>query len=219
MFFLNQVLTNWVEIASKEFKTKLGGTLEKKTDTGSACDLNEYSVVTISATGAAFNIATSGLYKVTYDALSSEMVFYEIKKTGIIGDATKNGWSGDTDIPLVGSITKDGASFSATNVELKQGQWKIRFNCRWNLDRRIDPNAGFGDANKYQLFTNFGGTVNDLKTGNDGPNIPVSATEAGKYTVEINWTPKDGFKAKTTRTGDLDPVTFDPNAYKIWCYW
>ena len=202
------------EIASKEFKSKLGGTIEKKTDTGSACDLNDYFVVKTSASGSAFNVATAGLYKVTYDALTNESVLYEIKKAGIIGDASPAGWSGDTDLPLSGTITKDGAAWQAKDITLRQGAWKIRFNCRWSLDRRT-VTTDFKPESGYQMFTNFGGTVADLKTGNDGTNIPVTTATQGIYTIDLKWTPKDGFKASITKTGEVPVVTFDPNNYKF----
>lgn len=202
------------EIASKEFKSKLGGTIEKKNDTGSACALNDYFVVKTSATGGAFNVATSGLYKVTYDATTNESVLYEIKETGIIGDATPTGWSTDTKLPVNGTITKDGAAWQAKGVVLRQGQWKIRFNCRWNLDRRT-VTTDFKPTSGYQLFTNFGGTVADLKTGNDGPNIPVAANGEGTFTIDVTWTPKDGFKAAITKTGEAPAVAFDPTKFKF----
>lgn len=203
------------EIVSKEFKSKIGGTTEKKTDAGSACAFNDFTVVKTSTTAPAFAVATAGLYKVSYDATSNEAILYEIKDAGVIGDATPNGWSSDTKLATVGSITKDGAAWQAKGVLLRQGQWKIRFNCRWSLDRRIDPTKGFLAANGYQMFTNFGGTVIDLKTGNDGTNIPVAADKEGVYTIDITWTAKDGVKANITKTADAPPIAFDPNKYKF----
>lgn len=202
------------EIASKEFKSKIGGTIEKKTAAGSDCNLNDFFVVKTSSSGAAFNVATAGLYKVTYDALTNESVLYDISKAGIIGDASPAGWSGDTDLPLSGAITKDGAAWQGKDITLRQGAWKFRFNCRWSLDRRT-TNTDFKPESGYQMFTNFGGTVADLKTGNDSGNIPVTTATEGIYTIDLKWTPKDGFKATITKTGEVPVVTFDPNNYKF----
>lgn len=203
------------EIASKEFKTKIGGTAEKKTDAGSSCNYNDYTLVKTAVNGNAFSVATSGLYKVSYDPTTNEAVLYEIKDAGIIGDATPGGWSNDTKLNSVGTASKDSVVWQGKDVILRQGQWKIRFNCRWSLDRRIDPSKNFIATNGYQLFTNFGGTVSDLKTGNDGTNIPVEVDKEGKYTIDIVWTAKNGFRANITKTGDAPAILFDATKYKF----
>lgn len=200
-----------VQVTDKEITATFGGTLSTESDMASACDYNEYHVVATLANGPAFNVAKAGLYKVTHDQIRSELILYEIVEAGLIGDATPNGWSGDT--KLAGTVDAAGGEWKAEGVILRAGQWKVRFNCRWNLDRRDDPNGGFGEANGYQLFTNFGGSADDLKNGNDAPNI--AQTEDGIYTVTLNWTPRDGFVLDLERTGDAPEITFDPNDYKM----
>jgi hypothetical protein len=151
------------------------------------------------------------LYKVTYDQLTNEVVYQQIIEAGLIGDATPNGWSGDT--PLAGTINADGASWTASDVVLRNGSWKIRFNCRWIIDRRLTQDD-FLPENGYQIFTNMGGTsADDLQVGNDQGNIPNEVE--GTYTIELNWTPKDGFVMTLTRTGDAPVISFDPNDYKF----
>ncbi len=199
---------NMVQITSKAVTATFGGTATTVTDTGSGCDYNDYTVVDVAADGAAVTVA-AGFYKVTYDALTSEMVLYKIEAGGIIGSATPGGWGSDTPIP--GTISATGGSWEATELTLRKGEFKIRFNCRWNLDRRIDPAAGFAAANGYQLFTNFGGSVTNLETGNDGANIPVTEEEEGVYTVKIDWLPTSGFNVTLTKTGDVAPITFVPD--------
>lgn len=200
-----------VQITDKEVTATFGGAISPASDMGSGCDFNDYFVVATQANGPAFAVAEAGLYKVTHDQTKSELVLYKIEQPGLIGDATPNGWSGDT--PLNGTVNKDGGEWSAEGMILRNGQWKLRFNCRWGIDRRDDPNAGFDPANGYLLFTNFGGAANDLKTGNDASNI--SQTEDGIYTVTLNWTPRNGFAFNLVRTGDAPELTFDPNDYKF----
>ena len=202
-----------VQVTNKEITSTIGSSAsETVTDMGSACDLNDYQVFTTAEGGSAINVATSGLYRVTHDQTLSELVVYPIASPGLIGDATPNGWSDDT--PLA-EVSRDamGATWEQEGVVLREGQWKIRFNCRWSIDRRIDPNAGFDMANGYQLFTNFGGSATDLLPGNDGANI--EQTMSGTYTVTVNWDPRAGWSVNLLRTGDAPTLTFDPNDYKF----
>lgn len=203
---------NFVQVESKAITTTWGGSTESVTDTGSSCDFNTYTVVSMEENGAAFNVAASGLHRVTFDQITGEMVIYQIVHPGIIGNATPGGWGDETSITN-GSVTADGGSWSISDVILRNGEWKVRFNCRWNLDRRIDPNAGFDESNGYQMFTNFGGEVNNLQNGNDAPNI--AQTEDGIYTITINWSALDGWTMTAERTGDAPVLTFDPNDYNL----
>ena len=203
---------NFVQVANKAVTTTWGGGTEEVTDAGSSCDFNTYTVVSLEENGSAFNVADSGLYRVTFDQVTGEMVVYQVVHPGIIGNATPGGWGEETSI-TDGSVTADGGSWSISDVVLRNGQWKIRFNCRWNLDRRIDPNAGFDPSNGYQLFTNFGGSIDDLQNGNDAPNI--EQTEEGTYTITINWNSFDGWTVVLDRTGDAPTLSFDPNDYNL----
>lgn len=199
-----------VQVANKEITATIGGSAtETVTDGGSSCDLNDYTVVTTSVGAAPFTVATSGLYRVTHDQTTSELVMYKIEFPELIGNATPGGW--DLGTQLNGSVTADGGSWSTEGLILRSGQWKVRFNCRWNLDRRTDPNAGFGMDNGYQLFTNFGGTAADLQNGNDAPNI--EQMEDGEYTITVNWDPRDGMSCDVNRTGDAPVITFNPNDF------
>ena len=203
---------NLVSVTAKEVTETIGGTATAESDMGSGCDFNDYTLISTAANGPAFNVATEGLYKVTYDALSKEIILYQIVQAGIIGSATPNGWGADT--PLSGSVTATGGSFTISDVVLRQGEFKVRFNCRWNLDRRVDPAAGFGMDNGYQLFTNFGGSTNDLLPGNDGANIQLLLANEGIYTIDLTWSPSDDWSISLTKTGEAPVITFDPNNFK-----
>jgi len=199
-----------VQVVNKEVTTTIGGTSATVTDDGSSCDHNDYTVITTSEGGAPFSVATSGLYKVTHDAMLNELILYNIQDASLIGSGTEGGWSADT--PLAGSATSTGGSWTASGLILRSGEWKVRFNCRWGINRRIDPGGSLDDpANGYQLFTNFGGSTSDLVPG--GSNI--QQTEDGEYTVTANWSPQSGWALDVERTGDAPEIAFNPNDFQM----
>lgn len=204
---------NMVYVTDKEVTESRGGTVTEKLDLASTCpdDLYDtYDLVESTVDGSAFAIAESGLYKVSFDALSGEIVTHHIGTAALIGSATENGWGADT--PLDATINSDGATFTSTGVILRSGEWKVRFNCRWSINRRQDPNAPLTDeANGYQMFTNFGGSTNELVTG--GSNI--QQTEDGEYTVTVSYSAQDGWSLITDRTGDAPEIAFNPNDYQM----
>ena len=200
-----------VQIEDKAVVATIGGVAETISEgAGSDCGHTTITKVTTEADGAAFTVGESGLYKVSHDQMTSELIMYNIKDASIIGSATPNGWGGDT--PLTGSVTADGASWSAEGIILRSGEWKVRFNCNWGLNRRIDPNGSLNDAdNGYQSFTNFGGDVTSLVTG--GSNI--QQMEDGEYTLTLEWTARDGFFLDANRTGDAPSISFNPNDFQM----
>lgn len=209
-----------VQVTDKEVVKTIGGSASAESDTDSGCDFSDYTLATTAEGGDAIAVANDGLYRVTYDQMSNEMMMHQIQTASLIGSALPNGWGGDT--PLEASIDASGASFTAKDVVMRLGEYKIRFNCRWVVDRRIDPTVGLSDpANGYVIFTNFGGSPDNLLPGNDGANMPISAPgsgqpyEEGTYDIDLSWEPGKGFTLTITRTGDAPVLTFDPNDYKL----
>ena len=201
---------NIVEVTDKEITATVGGTAEVVTDTGSSCGNNDYTVITATADGPAFNIASDGLYLVAHDELRSEIIIHEINSASIIGNATEGGWA--TETPLTGSVSEDATEFKIEGTILRNGEWKVRFNCRWDINRRTDPNGDITDPSTgYTMFTNFGGSVGDLAPG--GSNLLQE--EDGEYTITLNWGKQNGWLMTTERTGDAPVITFDPNDYKM----
>lgn len=190
---------NLVTVADKEITSTIGGTAENITDEGSTCGYNDYSIISTSEGGSAFNIGTAGFYQITYDAMTNELVPMQIQEASIIGNATEGGWSNDT--PLAGSITADGGSFSASDVLLREGLYKIRLNCRWSVFRGDD----------YEFFTNFGGSPSNLLSG--GANMEI--TEDGLYSVTLTWAPRDGWAFSLDRTGDAPMTSFNPEDFSF----
>lgn len=228
-FFANHVyLTagsyNVVNVIDQEIAQTIGGvatvengaTEANPDGTGSDCELYDYILVAEYAVdGAAFAVAEEGLYKVMLDSETKEIVLYLIESAQAIGGATEAGWahSADLVLPVTGTASATGVTFSQTNVTLRPGEYKIRFNCRWIIDRRIDPLASPGHEfdNGYVALTNYGGTFAALVPG--GPNFIIALGEDGLYTVTAAWTPAGGFAISATKTAPLDPIEFEPGDY------
>ena len=209
---------NVVSVIDQEISKTFGGTsaVANNGGTGSDCGLHDYILVEeFSENGAAIAIATEGLYKVGFDNTSKEIWFLRIQKAHIIGGATSFGWSQDDsgEMTIDGTASATGVTFKKTGIVLKNGEWKIRFDCRWSVDRRIDPGAGFAAANGYVAFTNFGGTTALLAPGGSNFNIPFGAD--GKYTVQMAWTPATGFVMTATNTEPIAPKAVNTYAWSI----
>ena len=101
----------------------------------------------------------AGFYQVDVD-LSAHTYTLTPFTIGIIGNATPNGWAGDTDM----TYNPEERCWELKNVELTDGEMKFRHTNDWNL--------------------NWGGPLDALV--HDGDNIAVAA---GTYDIklEVNW--------------------------------
>lgn len=212
----------WLEAGSYQVVTRangavtgtIGGTLAAVEDGASSdCGHNRIMVVTTEVDGPAWTLGESGFYRVTHDQMVGEMVLYRIMDASVIGPATPGGWAGDTPFTLVDDMDADGFTWEITDLTLRPGEWKVRFNCNWGINRRINPDEMLINSNGYQLFTNFGGAANDLQTGGANINLPMG--EDGIYTLRLEWTPRNGFFFESEKTQALDPLTFNSNDFKM----
>ncbi|MFK7809785.1 MAG: SusF/SusE family outer membrane protein [Saprospiraceae bacterium] len=198
---------NMYQITAKEITATFGGTTETITADADGCGNNDFILITAVADGPAITVPTAGLYKVSYDNLTGEALLYRIDQPNMIGSATPGGWGSDTSFP-VANATATGATWTATDIELREGEMKLRFNCRWTINRRTTDD-NFDEGNGYQMFTNFGGSTDNLAIG--GANIPIDEASEGIYTVEVKWTPEDQWEMNLTKTGDVTAITFVPD--------
>ncbi len=196
-----------VQITDKEAVDTIGGTSEVLSDVDqSECDFNDYTVIT-TADGGSFTVDTEGFYKVTYSVSAAEMVLHKIEQVNLRGGALDDG----PEIEIPGMVNADGGSWSLADVVIRSSNnFKLRYNCRWKIDRRIDDSQASSETNGYILFTNFGGTPDNLTAG--GANIVVD--EDGTYTVNIAWDPIDGFTMTLDRTGDAPELSFVPEDWQ-----
>jgi len=209
---------NLVNVVNKAITETIGGSATVEShDLGNCTPLN-YTLVSTAVDGAAFAVATEGLYKVTYDVATSEALLVHITNVGIVGSATSIGWTDGETVDLPGTITADGATWTATGIVLRKGDFKVRLNCNWVLDRRIDPTISLTDAsNGYQIFTNFGGTPDNLVMGNGGTPRDISVSAVGgaapdeaEYTMTVTWSATAGFAMTLERTAEAPLITYDP---------
>lgn len=209
---------NFVKVVTKEITETYGGAVTAETHETGNCEILNYTLVNLALDGAAVAVATDGLYRVTYDTETAEAVFIHITNVGIIGSGTSIGWTDGETEDIAGSVDATGGAWSKTGVVLRPGEYKLRFNCNWVVDRRIDSEAGFAFANGYQLYTNFGGVPGNLVGG--GANMPITdlggaAPDDGIYTFDVTWDPTDGFDLTLTRTGDNEPLPTFVDMYLV----
>jgi len=204
--FLNSGNYTVVQTIDKEIATTYGGDV---------ADSVTYKVAKVSEDGSPFNISESGLYKITFDMMTSEVLIFKVNTVGLIGDATPGGGNNDTE--FTGSVTADGGTWTLSDVVMRAGWYKIRFNSNWNINRKIDDSGDLSASNGYLAFTNFGGTsVDDLTDGNVGGNLLIVGPDTegpkeGIYDFEVNWTAEEGFTMSQERTGDApEPDPFSP---------
>ena len=196
-----------VEVVDQEITKTYGGTAT--TETGDADNaFDDYILGAATLNGDAITLAEDGFYYVSMDSKTSEMIFFLIKKAGIIGAATEGGWGSDTELTVTGAPSLDGITFEATEVIMRKGEWKLRFNSNWKIDRRVDPNAGYAVENGYVALTNYGGALDNLVTG--GSNFAIAEGDDAIYTVSVAYSPANGFQITLTKTGEAPVVTFVP---------
>lgn len=198
------------KVESKEVASTLGGTLGDPTVEGD----EGYKVAKTEEGGSALTVAENGYYKVSYDETLSELIMMKVTSVQLIGSATPNGWGSGTMLTIDQEASDDGFVFSATDIVMREGEFKIRINDRWTIDRRIDRTATvFDPANGYVTFTNYGGSTSDLVAG--GSNMAFAAADEGTYDLTITLTNEGGASFESTRTGDAPEITFDPNDYQF----
>ncbi len=219
LMFLATGSYNVVRIEDRAITETYGGSSEVLDPTGSGdCKAdNGYALVSnVALDGDAFIISQAGLYKVTYDDTRSEIIVLPITRLGILGTSTEGGWSSGQELSLRSS-TADSVVFRGEGIVMRAGEYKVRFNCRWDISRLIDENAGLGAANGYKTFTNYGGSTNAadgspaLALG--GPNFKLLAANEGVYTVNVRFA-GESVAVRLIKTGDAPEVTFNPDNFK-----
>lgn len=132
-------------------------------------------------------IKTAGLYHVVFDKTAAACMVVPVKEFGIIGEATPTGWNSSTKMTQK-KLDATGAEWELTNIEIKKGLFKYRYNDIW----KVENFAG------VTVFTNAGGDGTYLVMGENGNNTTV-----GKFTVLLSWAPGKGLTSKLTKTGDI----------------
>jgi hypothetical protein len=191
----------WLE-ANKDFRlveyavgaepTPYGG--ELSTVAGGATDepAVNYLGGTFAKNGAAYKVATTGLYHVAADKTLGKAVVVPVSYWSIIGDPV-GGWNDAQKLEPKDGASKDKVEFERTGVAFSTGNYKFRHSGGWKVT--------IGEGVKAN--TNFGGAVAALVVG--GADIAATADQENQvYTVNLTWTPTDGYKATITWTSVLE---------------
>lgn len=144
----------------------------------------------IAADGENFTVQNSGLYHVVLDITSESVFIIPISNWNLK-------LAQDVELPVV-SLDQNGGSWKKTEVEMRKGNFKFRYNTGWKVI-----------TNQFTIFTNYGGSMDELAIG--GSDIAFPLSMEGVYTVELKWEPINGFTSTFTKTGDVvavDPSTF-----------
>ncbi|QNL22389.1 SusF/SusE family outer membrane protein [Hyphobacterium sp. CCMP332] len=190
----------------EEVETVWGGTVTEE-DLGSG---KMWVSADFAVGGDAFSVTESGLYHVTIDVTSGTAYIVKINTYGLIGTAGP-GWSSDAPMALK-SADANTVVFEGTNIELKAGEFKFRYNENWNSDRSAATPAVDG----LNLLTNFGTNTEggDENGGFQPGGFNFNFTgNPGVYTVTLTFSPGKGYSAvaEFERTGDGSG--FDPAEY------
>jgi hypothetical protein len=192
------------KVEEREVVSTIGGSLEAPEG-----DDEGYLVAKPTEDGAAISVAAAGYYKVSYDEELAELIMMQVTSVSLIGSATPNGWGADTELDVAQEASDEGFAFSTSDIVMRGGEFKIRINNRWTIDRRIDREAEeFDPNNGYVAFTNYGGAPGNLVAG--GGNMAFAAADEGTYDVSITLTNEGGASFESDRTGDAPEITFIP---------
>lgn len=199
---------NLVSVVNREITSTVGGTLELIDGEALVDDdpTTGYQLGEMKEGGEAISIPNNGFFKISYDESLSELIVMEVETVSILGDATPSGWS-DTNFEVVSSNPEDGFVFELTGLEMRAGQYKIRINNGWKIVRNNDAGTG------YIAFTNYGGASGNLVPGGD--NITFEEASEGIYTAKITLTNDGGAALDLENTGEVEPITFDPEDYQF----
>lgn len=151
-----------------------------------------------------FMINESGLYHIVYDV---QLNTYIIAKAewGIIGSASPEGWSKSVDMPAM--FDNDTMIFEVENIELSKGEFKFRYSNGWKVHLYYEENW----ENRVAAYTNFGGSVEELLSGNNN----ILHEENAIYTVSLTWILGQGFSADLEKTEDIIPNDWSQTPWDI----
>lgn len=160
---------------------------------GAVVSTDPFETVALEEGGAGFTVAEDGLYYVVMNNTERQLTVIPAKM-GIIGDATPNGWNGET--PLEVSFDAEAMVVTAKlSGPLANKQLKYRFSGDWGAS------LPYGDV-KARVHTNFGSTGEgdgDIELGTDA----VECVGGGK-------------NFKIAKNGDYDvTLSFDLNTQKV----
>ena len=209
--------TTYLESGTYQFLTvedfevlqSLGGQFSSQNDTEFP-DLT-YDLIDNLTEDDSFEVTLDGLYFVTFDERENESIFMSLQSMGIIGNAvyldecTSDFWASDLDLDLISS-TRAKSVWEKT-VLLRAGEYKIRMNDAWKIDRRKNPNQAnsYSAENGYVAFLHYGGDPENLTEGD----LNLTIAEDANYSVTVELENSE-FLIDLVRADAATPCPFDP---------
>lgn len=195
---------NFVFYAEEE-PTSYGGTYESLPLQDNA-DLT-HGMGDLAADGAAITPPSEGLYHVHLDQSTNLFFLTKVEYFEIIGSATEDAWNSGQELALK-SASANEVVFEGTNIILRTGEYKFRYNSNWDTNQTGNPDLPEG----LNLHSNIG---LDGVAGS-ASNFPFTGDD-GAYTVTVTYTPGIGSSMEWSleRTGDAPEITFDPAEYQL----
>lgn len=151
--------------------------------------------------GPAFKVAEDGLYYVLLNSADQQLTIVPAK-IGVIGDATPDGWNGET--PLAMAFDAATSVVSAKwSGDLTNKMLKYRFSGDWGVS------LPYGNL-KARVHTNFGGVADGVVLGDEmielnagGKDLKIAKNGAYdvEWTIDLNTKVVKG-KAKLTKEGE-----------------
>jgi hypothetical protein len=156
--------------------------------------------------GGIFTVPSDGLYHIIVDTESSRFLIAPAGEWAYIGQAT--GWS---DSPMTkGAFNMERLTWSVENLELRLGEFKLRYGGGWKIEISGDD---------VKVNSNLGGEIEGempnltLTTIPGGSNYQITQEIEGIYTINLEWTIADGFKATMTKTDDVPDLGYPEELY------
>ncbi len=158
-FYYNPYNDNWVAVA-----TLTDGEIKFRLNNDWGTNYGDSGADgTLDAGGDNISV-TAGHYLITMDLNDMTYTIESADLWGLVGSAAPNGWNGP-DVKFVPKFGPEEGKFYIYNVQLNDGEVKVRLNDDWG--------------------TNYGDDGNDGTLEPGGANIPVTA---GKYYIKLDFT-------------------------------
>lgn len=149
-----------------------------------------------------YTVTESGLYHIVIDKELKRVAVIPVNPWAIIGGLS--GWA-DVNMAIVGTPSKEEIVYELKQVELREGEFKLRYGGGWKLG--IDD---LTDKATVKINTNMGGKTDQLVPG--GSNISWARDEEGIYTIRVKWNLGKGLTTEFEKTGDVEPAPEFPEA-------
>ncbi|MEN9918069.1 MAG: hypothetical protein RL662_505 [Bacteroidota bacterium] len=171
---------------------------------------------TLVADAPSFKVAKDGLYLLIYNSTLNQLTIIPAN-FGIIGDATPEGWGGETLLPTIEYKESNYTVEFRGKFPLTKNQMKFRFNGDWTIQIPYDASS------TIKVHTNVGSTANGdgdtkLTAGSTsvvagGKNLAVE--EGAAYDITLKFELGSGTFSTSAIKGEIIAPTYPEKLYMI----